>query len=87
MGFPSKRNELGCHFLLQGIFPTLGSNPHVLLGSTYLTTEPWTEKPGRPWGHKELNRTEGLSIEHVRTFLKPRPRKKQKTKNYPQTKD
>ena len=28
--FPGKNTELGCHFLLQGIFPTQGSNPHPL---------------------------------------------------------
>ena len=26
-GFPSKNTGVGCHFLLQGIFPTQGSNP------------------------------------------------------------
>ena len=25
--FPGKSTEVGCHFLLQGIFPTQGSNP------------------------------------------------------------
>ena len=25
--FPGKNTEVGCHFLLQGIFPTQGSNP------------------------------------------------------------
>ena len=29
--FPGKNTGLGCHFLLQGIFSTLGSNPHLLL--------------------------------------------------------
>ena len=28
--------EWACHFLLQGIFPTQGSNPHLLLGSWIL---------------------------------------------------
>ena len=28
--FPGKNTETGCHFLLQGIFPTLGLNPHLL---------------------------------------------------------
>ena len=28
--FPGKNKSVGCHFLLQGIFPTLGSNPHLL---------------------------------------------------------
>ena len=29
MGFPSNNNEMSCHFLLQGIFPTQGLNPHL----------------------------------------------------------
>ena len=28
--FPGKNTEVGCHFLLQGIFPTQGSNPCLL---------------------------------------------------------
>ena len=27
--FPGKNTEVGCHFPLQGIFPTQGSNPHL----------------------------------------------------------
>ena len=30
MGFSSKNTEVGCHFLLQGIFPTQGSNLSLL---------------------------------------------------------
>ena len=30
--FPSKNTEVSCHFLLQGIFLTQGSNPYLLLG-------------------------------------------------------
>ena len=29
--FPGKNTGLGCKFLLQGIFPSRGSNPHLLL--------------------------------------------------------
>ena len=29
--FPGKNTGVGCHFLLQGIFLTHGSNPHLLL--------------------------------------------------------
>ena len=29
-GFPSKNTGVGCHFLLQGIFTTQGSNPCLL---------------------------------------------------------
>ena len=28
--FPGKNSLVGCHFLFQGIFPTQGSNPHLL---------------------------------------------------------
>ena len=28
--FQAKNTGIGCHFLLQGIFPTQGSNPHLL---------------------------------------------------------
>ena len=28
--FPGKNTGMGCHFLLQGIFPTQGSNPYLL---------------------------------------------------------
>ena len=28
--FPGKNSGVGCHFLLQGIFPTQGLNPHLL---------------------------------------------------------
>ena len=30
MDFPGKNAGVGCHFLLQGIFPTQGLNPHLL---------------------------------------------------------
>ena len=29
-GVPGKNTGMGCHFLLQGIFPTQGSNLHLL---------------------------------------------------------
>ena len=28
-GFPGKDTGVGCHFLLQGIFPPQGRNPHL----------------------------------------------------------
>ena len=34
--FPGKNTGVGCHFLLQGIFPSQGSNPHLLLGRQIL---------------------------------------------------
>ena len=29
--FPGKNTGVGCHFLLQGIFTTQGSNPHLFM--------------------------------------------------------
>ena len=34
--FPGKNTGVGCHFLLQGIFLTQGSNLHLLLGRQIL---------------------------------------------------
>ena len=46
--FPSKNTRVGCHALLQGIFPTQGLNPHLLgllqLAGGFFATEP----PGKP---------------------------------------
>ena len=38
MGFPSKHTGVGCHFLLQGIFPTQGSNPCLLVSCVNTTS-------------------------------------------------
>ena len=38
--FPGKNTGMGCHFLLQRIFPTQGLNPCLLLGRGFFTTEP-----------------------------------------------
>ena len=32
---PGKNTGVGCHFLFQGIFPTQGSNPHLLFNLNY----------------------------------------------------
>ena len=42
--FPGKNAGVGCHFLLQGIFPTQGSNPCFLHFGGFFTTSP----PGKP---------------------------------------
>jgi len=45
--FPGKNTGVRCRFLLQGIFPYLGSNLHLLspaLAGGFFTTEP----PGKP---------------------------------------
>ena len=38
--FPGKSTGVGCHFLLQGIFPTQGSNPGLLHCRQTLPSEP-----------------------------------------------
>ena len=63
LDFPGKNTGMGCHFLLQGIFPTQGWNPGLLHckqslycllkkdmathSSTLAWKIPWTKEPGR----------------------------------------
>ena len=44
--FPGKNTRVGCHFLLQRIFPTQGSNLHLLYWQADFTIEP----SGKPKG-------------------------------------
>ena len=47
--FPGKNTEVGCHFLLQGIFPTQGLNPYLLcLLHWRQILYPWSHQ-GTPW--------------------------------------
>ena len=46
MGFSRQETGVHCHFLLQGIFPTQGSNPHLfrspaLTGGFFTTSTTW----------------------------------------------
>ena len=43
--FPGKNTGMGCHFLLQGIFPTQGSNPGLLYCRQILSPSELQEKP------------------------------------------
>ena len=47
--FPGKNTGVGCHALLQGIFPTHGSNPGLLLGRGILPT--WEAEATIRTGH------------------------------------
>ena len=60
--FPGKNRGVGCHFLLQGIFPTQGSNPHLL----YLLHWQAGSLPLRHLGKKDW-RNESFAVrnEHV----------------------
>ena len=62
---PGKNTAVGCHFLLQGIFPTQGSNPHCLCllhcrQIDSLPAEPW-EKPGFTFGSENSQNSVRLS--------------------------
>ena len=52
--FPGENTGVGCHFLLQGIFPTQGLNPHLLhllhLAGGFFTNwqEPLFPGPSKP---------------------------------------
>ena len=52
--FPDKNTGVSCHFLLQGIFPTHGSNPGLLHWRFFTT-----ESPGKPliyqWKKKKVS--------------------------------
>ena len=41
MGFSRQPTGAGCHALLQGIFPTQGSNPHLLRGLLHWQADSW----------------------------------------------
>ena len=73
MGFSSKNTGVGCLALLQGIFPTQGSNPHLLchlIGKGILY--PWA--PGNPYRAEQhvLNKSayayHAFSCEHRAWF-------------------
>ena len=48
MGFPGKDTGVGCHALLQGIFPTQGSNPCLLCLLPLQVGSLPLEPPGKP---------------------------------------
>ena len=45
--FPGKNTGVGCHFLLQGVFPTKGSSPHLTLCRWTLLSLSYQGSPGR----------------------------------------
>ena len=45
---PGKNTGVGCHFLLQGIFPTQGSNPYLLHLLHWQADSSPGEPPGKP---------------------------------------
>ena len=64
---PGKNTGMGCHFLLQGIFPTQETNPGLLHCWQRLLPS------GRPWAIREVQKRElpCESESHVRLFVTP----------------
>ena len=72
--FPGKNTGVGCHFLLQGIFPTQGSNPHFLSLLHWQADSLPSEVSGKPkFGEFTLKNSTVLcySISHVQFFAIP----------------
>ena len=65
--FPDKNMKGGCHFLLQGIFPNLVSNPRLLclLKASFLPLAP----PGEPPENIIWLYNDGKGIEHWDFYL------------------
>ena len=51
MGFSSKNTMVSCHFLLQSLFSTQGSNPHLLRLLHWQVDSSPLAPPGKPQGH------------------------------------
>ena len=64
MDFPGKHTGMGCHVLLQGIFPTQGQNL-LLLSPTVAGGFFPTTPPGKPLGNRQLQpTTTNISMKH-----------------------
>ena len=60
---PGKNTGMGCHFLLQGILPTLGPNAQLLHWQVDFSP---TEPPGKP-EYSYLHLESGLAFDLLRT--------------------
>ena len=54
-----KNNGVGCHALLQGIFPTQGSNPHVVCLLHWQVGSLSLAPPRKPYTNNSLQTTFG----------------------------
>ena len=52
---PGKNTGVGCHFLFQGIFPTQGSNPHLLCLLHWQANSLPLVTPGKPPKRVQMN--------------------------------
>ena len=58
--FPGKNTGVGCHFLLQGIFPTQGSNSYLLQCRHILYH--WATREVEPWKSFDFYYTKHVSL-------------------------
>ena len=70
---------MGCHFLLQGIFPIQELNSHLLLGSLFFTTEP----PGKT--QDSMNKLVGPLDTHTHTHTHSKRERNHKLQNCQQS--
>ena len=66
---PSKNTGVGCHDLLQGIFPTQGSNPHLLCLLHWQTGSLPLSHQGKPFGPIISWQIDGKKVETVTDFV------------------
>ena len=64
---------MGCHFLLQGIFPTQGLNPHVLCLLHCWTNSLPLVPPGKPSLIDSSLKSPNLSLTHLSTTMSTVP--------------
>ena len=73
--FPGKNTGMGCHALLQRIFPTQGSDPHLspaLVGGFFITSSSWEvpfslfilSRPSKDWV-MPIHVTEGSVVKNL----------------------
>ena len=65
---PGKNTGVGCHFLLQGIFPTQGSNPHLLCLLTWQVGSFPPAPPGKQV-HVYIYTCACLYIHHLHVYI------------------
>ena len=70
MGFSRQEYCCGCHALLQGIFPTQGSNLHCCVAGGFFTTVPLGKLPGTDLGLKKKKSIHYNTTEYL-GFLVP----------------
>ena len=68
--FPGKNTGVGCHFLLQGIFPTQGLNPHLLRLLHWQVDSLQLAPPGKSHGPEGLDlKSDSQSMQNYKVTI------------------